>query len=958
MVITPALQRARPRELPSGRSLDLSSVVWRMQSPITPSLRDERLGIVAFFACAALALSRGAAPDAGDRSTALAAALGERGVTVAVGDVVWVDPPRGPFGLLGFSARAVARGAAAGEPTDLYLADTELSPEGVLLSVSGVHNLTETSGAEESKPVLRGSTLAYVSRPLIEAASSTVHVLHLDGQPDPSALDWSALERLQVAVTNWQATGRVRGIGRRTLAIDAPAAEENAADAAAGEGKHAAPPVDDVAVAIEDGAIIVRSGGRAARVDGGNAEENAEDNPGAPLPPWIRAETSEVARPGNVVTWAVDRVRLVIGDDAMQTVKAVAFTALEFVLRNKEAVTGDTGAEDIAADLGKSELGPAVRQIPIDPEIGWPPAPLDVWVTPALPGEGQWNPQGGDAFVRKLDGLPPAFMTTFIRSDRSRKATRVYIALWDPRQVELHMMAGTVEPKGATGEAGPGLIPRTPEVMKRVVAASNAGFQAMHGEFGMMADGVVYLPPKPYGATVAVKRDGSTVFGTWSQDERIPDWMLSYRQNMTVMVEDEKFNPFGRTWWGGTPPGWADKTHTVRTGICLTKEHFVAYFYGSDISPDALAQGMIQARCAYGIALDMNAGHSGLEFYHVDPTDELPQLERPLQYDWETEGDVSGLSGWHFRARRLIRGMGLMNFPRYIRREARDFFYMTLRQVLPGAALTPRVKPAEQGEGVWRVKALPQHGFPYAIAVTEVRPDPARPDVRLRVLKVDPRTVSAAPVASGQTPASGTSAVGATVVVLGEGSTPPGAPGSLTSLWHSAGAFSIAAAAPVHGAVRLATGQAATSGAVAAVGVNDEDGMLIYAELVAGAPTPSSAAPTPAHSAAEAPAGVLSDPRNTKQLQDFLSGLGCSSRLLLPHPLAVALGGDTDLSGAAVHPPSGPNAVRLARAEAPGAGRIFEATPVAPFNVWYPLQQKRIRYFKKPKGEEAAGEAH
>ena len=45
-------------------------------------------------------------------------------------------------------------------------------------------------------------------------------------------------------------------------------------------------------------------------------------------------------------------------------------------------------------------------------------------MTPALPGEGQWKPQGGDAFVRKLDGLPPAFMTTFIRADRSRKATR------------------------------------------------------------------------------------------------------------------------------------------------------------------------------------------------------------------------------------------------------------------------------------------------------------------------------------------------------------------------------------------------------------------------------------------------------------------------------------------------------------------------------------------------------
>ncbi len=122
-----------------------------------------------------------------------------------------------------------------------------------------------------------------------------------------------------------------------------------------------------------------------------------------------------------------------------------------------------------------------------------------------------------------------------------------------------------------------------------MVAASNAGFQALHGEFGMMADGVVYLPPKPYAATVTVPRDGSTGFGTSAQRRAFRRTVLSYRQNMTVMVEDEKFNPYNRTWWG-TPPGWADKTHTVRTGICLTKERFIAYFYGADLSPEALAQ--------------------------------------------------------------------------------------------------------------------------------------------------------------------------------------------------------------------------------------------------------------------------------------------------------------------------------------------------------------------------------
>jgi hypothetical protein len=259
--------------------------------------------------------------------------------------------------------------------------------------------------------------------------------------------------------------------------------------------------------------------------------------------------------------------------------------------------------------------------------------------------------------------VPAAFVTSFIRTDRERRYARIYVTLWDPRQVELHMMAGTIEPVGATGEAGAGLVPRTPATMHRLVGALNGGFQAMHGEFGMMGDGVVYLPPKPFGATVVALRDGSTGFGTWPDKADIPDEVLSYRQNLTPLVLDEKWNPYGRTWWGGTPPGWHDQTHTVRTGLCLTREGFVGYFYGSETAAETLAQAMIAARCRYGLHLDMNAGHSGLEFYRAAPEAELPSLARPLQSDWEAEGRVSGMEGWRFRGRRMIRGMGLMNFP-------------------------------------------------------------------------------------------------------------------------------------------------------------------------------------------------------------------------------------------------------------------------------------------------------
>ena len=858
-----------------------------------------------------------------DRAAALAAVLKQRGLVAQAADIVWVDAPKGVGGSLGAISRALVRARTeASDPADLYLAETRLSPEGVLLGVGDTFNLTDTSGAEESRPIVRGERFVYVARPLVAGASQTVHVVDLGGQDVPASAGWTRAERAQNAITNYQATGQLRGLEERVFAIEkegaghAGAAGSSAGDAAPAAAADAAP---EVTADLDGETLTVRFAGSVQAIP--------LDKP-ATLPAWLRAEPSELARPPTFVQWSVDRVRSIpwVGDDTMQTVKAIAFTLKDFAERNKEAVTGDTGAEDIASDLGQTNLSEPTRTMPVDPEIGWPPSPLEPYVTPSLPGEGQWNVQDSDPVIHVAPGLPPAVLTTFIRSDRGRKATRVYVALWDPRQIELHMMAGQAEPKTATGETGPGLIPRSPEVLRRVIAASNAGFQALHGEFGMMADGVVYLPPKPFAATVAVRRDGATVFGTWPEDPAVPPEIVSYRQNMTVMVQDEKFNPYGRTWWGGTPPGWPDKTHTVRTGICLTREDFVAYFYGADISPEALAQAMIQTRCKFGIALDMNAGHSGLEFYQVAPEKELSPLAPGVQLGGDlVEGEVPGFEGWRFRSRRFIKGMGLMNFPRYIKREGRDFFYMTLRQMLPGKALVSGAKEPEKGEGEWRLKGLPQHGFPYAVASTDVRPDGARPDVKVRVLKIDPRLVTSAPAGKG--------AGGKTVAVLDAGEAPAEATG--VSLWHSTGAFSIGHAAPVPEALRLASGAAEPGSAIAALGVSDDDGMLVYAELSAAPAAPSAA--------------------DGKLLADLLKQAGCSSHVFLRAAWGLALGGDTTLAGAATHPPSGPAAVRLARVLAPGAGRFFEGTPVVPFDKWYALQAKRIRYFKKPK-QEAGGD--
>jgi hypothetical protein len=383
---------------------------------------------------------------------------------------------------------------------------------------------------------------------------------------------------------------------------------------------------------------------------------------------------------------------------------------------------------------------------------------------------------------------------------------------------------------------------------------------------------------------------------------------------MTVMVQDEKFNPYGRTWWGGTPPGWADKTHTVRTGICLTKERFVAYFYGADISPrGALAGHDPGALQVYGIALDMNAGHSGPRVLQGRHRRGAPApSDRPAAHATGRPRATSrAWTAYRFRGRRFIRGMGLMNFPRYIRPNRARLLLHDPAPLLPGPKLALGREPGFEGEGAWSVKGLPQQGFPYALA----RADVALGASRARLLALDPRLLRAAPASAA--------ADGATVVILDAGEARGG-----EALWHSVGAFAIGPEPPVESAVRLVSGSPSAVQAAGAVCIRDDDGMAIY--LDAGGMVASST------------------------LEPLLRAAGCTTFLYLDAPWPLALGGDTDLAGAAVHAPTGASAVRLARAPGPGGKRIFEDTPIVPFDVWYTLQQKRIRYFKKRESEAAA----
>jgi hypothetical protein len=827
-----------------------------------------------------------------DLTRAIVLALAERGLTTEADNVHFItdtatvarSPVRRP--------RAVTLAHHGSDPTDVYVVETRVSPEGHLIELTDVFNVSDTSAAEERGLIVNGDRAAWLIGQ--DNAIASVQYADLRAEPRPTGRAWNGFSRVQNALTNLQETGQLRGFGRRAFKLD--------------------PPGYRVVLGFSDTALLVDADSHRVRIQTDPPRPLEQDNP------WLKEATAEKARPGNLVTWAVDRVRALpwFGDDRMQWLKAVAFDGVDHFNQIVGSVTGDDGSESVKEELGDTFNTPSAEIT--DPETGWPPAPMDPILSPPLKGEGKWSSTDKDPFIRKNEGAPSPFVFSFIRSDRQRIYSQVFVTLWDPRQIELHAMSGTVEPKSATGETGPGMVPRDPAVMSRFVAGFNGGFQAIHGEFGMMADKVLYLPPKPFGATVAELSDGSTAFGTWPEDAPVPDNVISFRQNMTALLQDGVINPYKRHWWGGVPPGWTEEARTVRSALCMTKEGFIGYFYGSSVDPDVLALAMQRARCNYGIHLDMNPGHTGLEFYRAGPTGTLPKLNRPLDDVSEARGPLPGMPGWEFMGRRMIRLMALMNFPRYVNTEARDFFYLTLRHMLPGEPLTPFVKPVEAAEGVWSVQGLPQHGWPFAIAKTTLRPDPSRLDTHVGIMRLDPKVLRVAHPGDARV-----QRVLDLAQPLGEGI------GKL-ALYHDGSRFLITEDA-LAGAQLVTRGfapsEAISHSATSAMGV-DAQGMLVFVRFTAGA-RPSGEGPL---------------------LADLLKRLGCASSLYFLRPLGVTLGDvhesagadPTSAAGGSGVAASSYSGVSLVRADGPGARRLFPDTPVVPPTKWAPLQQKRVRY--------------
>ena len=843
----------------------------------------------------------------GDHARSLAVALGKRGLRVDPATVLWLSDDVSV--LSGRPALFLAH--STGELDDLYFAKARCTSDGGVLDVRFTTNLTRTSSAAEAAPIALGNAVLYAAR--VGDRFDAVTVLDVRGEPEALTRNWSTRARAQNAITNVQETGRSEGFGRRRYGLVAPAARL----VVGRENEHF--------VVVADGARIVIDPAHEAPIEGANL---------------VEVRPTEKSVPG-AITWVVDTVRNVsfIGAGPIEWLEHTVFGLQDRFERMRYALAGDASSEadDAAGELGGAQHTSTVATPPdvstrallaeADAEAGWPPAPAVPVLDDPLRGEGEWIAVVDPGFVQAWPNAPPAFYQTFLRPDGERRYARMFVTIWDARQVQLHVVMGTREPESATGETGTGLVPRDDRTLNRLVGGFNGGFQALHGEFGMMADGRVYLPPKPWAATVAVFDDGHVGIGSWppplstaSFDERaanaqIPAGMVAMRQNLTSVVENGTYNPWARWWWGAAPEAATEQTFTHRFGLCVMREGFFVFFWGGSMGPEALGASMNAVRCVRGMHLDMNSKHTGFEFYRVTrDAAGLPPIPEPAGDDvWEGPlPNPEGATGaWTVRARKAVRSMDPMRFPRYIRRDPRDFFFLTLRAMVPGPDLPG---PDDAHPIRFSTQGLPHAGWPHAFARAAL----GTGEASAWLVRIDAARAVPAPMA----PTGATRALAYLTNARALGR--DGSGFALYAARPSPGALgtSYAVGIPPAGARTIVSGRDAATNpdARAALGV-DAEGFVVYLERGAA---------------------------DTVPLADRLRVAGIARAVALPDGVRLAFrAGDRTIAvdGAMERSVDVESALGWIADERPFADVLFPDTAPLPYTRWGRLQGARVRYF-------------
>lgn len=257
------------------------------------------------------------------------------------------------------------------------------------------------------------------------------------------------------------------------------------------------------------------------------------------------------------------------------------------------------------------------------------PPPVPLVVSPALPGEGRWQPVGP-----RVDGIPTMYEAQF-RAD-TIYTSEITTAVWiDPKLLRLALVPGLTEPGGTWGV--PPFI--TQAERPRIEAAFNGGFRFQDAHGGFYLDGRTGVPLVAGAASLVFYKDGAVNIGTWGDEVTMTPDVVGVLQNLVPMVDHGRVSPAATyndtSVWGAT---LGAVTVVARSGVGVTADGALVYVAGPALTARTLAESLQRAGAVRAMTLDINPEWVTFNFFsHPDPARPgylvpsklYPQMQRP-----------------------------------------------------------------------------------------------------------------------------------------------------------------------------------------------------------------------------------------------------------------------------------------------------------------------------------------
>src|SRR5579863_8569509 len=236
-----------------------------------------------------------------------------------------------------------------------------------------------------------------------------------------------------------------------------------------------------------------------------------------------------------------------------------------------------------------------------------PPAPVTPFASPAVPGEGFWQPVG-----RTVGGLPAVY-ETYMRPDAVHTSVVVGVAWMDTKLLSAALYSGATIPGG-----GPWALsaPIQPDAARTLVAAFNAGFLMSNAKGGYYTQGKTVYPLVNGAASFVITRDGTATIGQWGRDVTMTPDVVAVRQNLDLIVDGGApvpgLNANDTTRWGFT---LHNLVYVWRSGVGVTADGALVYVGGPDLNITDLAAVLARAGAVRAMELDINTDWVNLATY-------------------------------------------------------------------------------------------------------------------------------------------------------------------------------------------------------------------------------------------------------------------------------------------------------------------------------------------------------